>query len=783
MDACLATILTSDCRTPQRPVFESLFKFSRLQFAAGSLGVQAVALFAVVFLLGLGLLAFVYWRTNRFPNRRTRWTSFGLRAGAWLLLCLPLLEPVLITPDVVPDENFVAVLVDGSASMAIPDGPDGATRYAAARNLLFDPDDGFAAPLADVFQLRYYTFADEASRVDSVATSAPDGSGTNLSTALERVLADFQGLPLAGVVLLSDGGDTSTDVPLNQAEALRSRGIPLHVVGVGQASFAQERELLEATAAKSVEETTGAEIDVKVRSWAQERRPVTFRLFEGETEVFTAQRPLKGAGKIDQFSFFFEPETPGTQVYTLKIDEAPEETNTVNNALDLLIETARDTLRVLYFEGHLRREFKFTKRALEDDQVVSFTSVSRTGTGKFYRQGIASPDELRGGFPATPAELYQFKAVVLGDVEASFFSIEQLQMLESFVRIRGGGFLMLGGRLSFAEGNYWNTPLADLLPVELDPSRAQIVPRAFVDPAKEPAEQGFHFAPTALGFDNPILKLAADPAQNRSRWATMPTLTSLNYLGRAKPGAQILARKPDDDFGDAEPLLVVQRYGRGRSAALATASTWRWQMHLATEDTRHERIWRQLVRWLAASAPDPVALDLGPRRFAPGAAVPLRTTVFDDQYFPVADATVTARLTTPSGAEAEVPLTPSLTEPGLYTAPYVPDAEGIYEVAIAAQHPEGGVTTGSGRFLVRPSKAETYNATLKQPFLEHLATTAGGQYYAAEATGDLPEALRSRRTSTSIFHADYLWDLPLLFLLALGLLIGEWAYRRRKGLP
>ncbi|ARA93630.1 hypothetical protein AWN76_010970 [Rhodothermaceae bacterium RA] len=779
-------------------MFEALFKFSRLNYAEGQIGFQVGGGWGWVAVLAVGLLAglvVVYTLTDRYATARQKAVSLGLRIPIVLLLCLPLLQPVLIMPDVVPDENFVAVLVDASESMTIPDGPGAATRREEAlRVLLGDGGDGGILPaLREPFKVRLYAFGEQARRVDSLQTLPADQEATHLSAALARVLADFRGTPLSGIVLLTDGGDTSPDVPLNQAEQLRAQNIPLHIVGLGQEAFEQEREILDVTVAKGVEETTGAEIDVKVRSWGTEPAPVRFTLLDGDEPVFSETRRLKGSGKIDQFTFFYEPAERGAQELTLRLEEAPAERNTANNLAHLLVDTRPDTIRVLHFEGYPRPEFKFVRRALEDDQVVRFVSVTRTGTGTYYRQGIASPDELAGGFPRDQAELYRFKAVILGDIEASAFSLEQLRLLERFVRERGGGLLMLGGRSSFAEGDYWNTPVDDLLPVEIDPGRRRVLPPSFTVEGRPPAEQGFRFQPTAAGLESPILKLATDPEANARLWSEMPGLTSLNYLGAPRPGAVVLAEKPADDFGGSEPLLVVQRYGRGRSAALATASTFRWQMHLDAEDRRHERFWRQLARWLVADAPDRVNLDLAQDRVAPGEEITATVTLFDAAYAPLDTATPVGFVTDPQGRREEVAFQPDLTRPGTFTATFVPQAQGMYEMTVDADGVDadgvdvdgevGRMGRAAQRFLVRPSRREFYDATLRRVLLERLATTSGGRYYAPAEAVAIPEELRSRRTSTSVYRAEPLWDLPILFGLLVLMLLGEWAYRRRRGLP
>lgn len=767
-------------------MFETLFKFDTINFIEGSIrldgGGFAIGA-AVLLLIMAGILVLVYRTTDRFASRRDRGISAGLRTAALALLAFPLLEPVLVMPDVVPDENFVAIVLDASSSMSVPDGPRGVTRWEQARRLAVDDAGSLSSRLEEHFKLRYYAFGETSRRVDSVASVSADGNGTDLTGALEQVLTDFRGLPLAGVILLTDGAENEGGVPMNAAEQFRAAGIPLHIVGFGEESAERDRELLEAVVHRGIERTTGAEIEIKLRSWRDEPEPVAVDLYQGENLVHSTRYPLKGNGLLDQVTLYYEPKATDPLEYTLRLQRAQDETNLANNELRVLIDPRQDTLRVLYIEGHPRRDFKFIKRALDDDEAVHFTSILRTGTGKIYRQGINHPDELAGGFPTTAEELYRYKAVLLGDVEASHFSIEQLELLERFVRLRGGGFAMLGGGSSFAEGNYWDTPLADVLPVYIDPSRREVIPASFAMEDADPVDQGFRFTPTAAGLENPILRLSVDPDENRMRWGEMPGLTSINYLGAVKPGGVVLAEKLDDQFGASEPVLIVQRYGKGRGAALATASTWRWQMLMDAEDQRHERFWRQFIRWLAASAPGQLNVDVTPTRTSPDQEVGVRISVFNKAYQPQSDADVQVVLRDPSGQSRELPIRSELGSAGVFAASIVPDSEGVYTLDITADTPAGPIGHEVKSFLVRESGREFQDAVLKRAFLQDLAEDADGFYYDAGETGSIDENLRGRRTSTSIYRAEYLWDTPLIFLLALGLLAGEWFWRRRRGLP
>ncbi|MFC1490339.1 VWA domain-containing protein [Candidatus Latescibacterota bacterium] len=767
-------------------LFEFLFKYRIINYEEGSIVFQSEGnayLFIGLLLLLIGIVAAIYYTAVIYTNRKSRLISSGLRILAILLLCLPFFEPSLMFPDIVPNENFLAVLVDNSESMSIPDGTFGETRADDASAILVGENNGILPELEQNFNVRYYTFSNEASRVDSVANLIPNGRETNLDTALRRVMNDFTGLPLSGIVLLTDGGDNSSDNVRNTAEELRGLGIPLHIVGLGNEELSQEREILSVATNLVQSEGMGAEIELKVKSWVDEKEPVTVSMYKEDRLVMSRNINLRGNGNVDYESFYYWPKEHEVAQYTLQIAPASNEVNVENNVVDLLIDSSTDSVKVLYLEGYLRTDFKFIKRALESDQVLEFASVSRTGTGKYYRQGISSSEELKGGFPTSEEELFGYKAIILGDIEANYFSMTQLEMIERFVSSRGGGFLMMGGRNSFAEGEYWNTPIADLLPVKLDPSRKTVLPPDFSNQRLPREEQGFQFVPTRAGLENPILKLSEDIQTNRLLWSEVPNFFSINYLGDVKPGAVVLAEKPDDDFGPSEPLLITHRYGKGRSAALATASTWRWKMLLDESDTRHERFWRQFVRWLSTDTPDKVNIELTDNRFEPGTELPIRVSVYDDVFKPMSYADVAGTVTGPNGKRHEVQFFPDLNGEGEYIGTVFIENPGIYTIDVVAKQDSMLIGTQKQSVLSYLSKKEFHNSELQKSFLENIATLNNGNYYELSETDDIPTNLTGRQTSTSIFHYKYIWDSPILFILIIMILSLEWVYRRNRGLP
>lgn len=765
--------------------FGFLLKFTSLQFREGNLVFQAAppVLFWAVLLILLAVFGGVYVLTNIYTSNSTRALSASIRSVALILLCLPFLEPALMLPEIVPDENFLAVMVDYSGSMSVKDGAIGETRYDDVREILTGEQASILPQLEDHFKIRFYNFSTEANRIDSLSTIGPNGWGTGLAASMSKVVSDFKGLPLAGILLFSDGGDNGNGDPRDVAEELRGLGVPLHIVGLGKETLENERELLEVKTNKGLRAGSGAEIELKVRSWVKETEPVGVSLYDGETLVHARRVNLKGEGKIDFVSFSYDPDNKDAREYTVTISPLPEESNLENNSLNLLIDSRRDTVRVLYFEGHLRQEFKFVKRAIDNDQVLDVATLSRTGTGKYFRQGIRNATELSGGFPTTEEDLFQFKAIIFGDIEAGYFSLEQLEIIERFIRKRGGGFLMLGGRKSFVEGDYWNTPIGDVLPVELDPQRRLVIQPKFRRPDIPEEEQGFEFIPTRAGLENPILKLTADMSDNKIAWGHMPRLFSINYFGRVKPGAIVLAEKAKDRLGDAEPILVIQRYGRGRSAALATASTWRWQMLNEATDDSHERFWRQLIRWLGTSAPDQVNIELPGDRPEPGTEFPIRSMVYEPDFNPSESVELIGRVTGPYEGVRSLKFLPEISEEGEYVAGFSPNDPGIHTIEVEARRNGRLIGRQHESFISRHSKEEFYNATLKRSLLENLVGMTNGVYYEPAQYTDIPKNLTSRRTATSIWRSEYLWDMPLIFLLVVILLSIEWIYRRYKGLP
>ncbi len=339
---------------------------------------------------------------------------------------------------------------------------------------------------------------------------------------------------------------------------------------------------------------------------------------------------------------------PGARVFRFRIAPRPGELVTQNNAREALIDVADRREQILYYEGEPRAEMAFLNRAVHDDKNLSVVTLQRTADNKFQRfLEVDNPDQLVAGFPKTREELFAYRGLMLGSVEAGAFTGDQLRMISEFVERRGGGLLVLGGPRSFAEGGYAGTPVADALPVTLE--RLARVPEPL------PVTR-LHVKPTRAGEAHGVTQIAPTEAASLARWKDLPVLTSVNAITAVKPGATVLLNGTD---GRKEQVVLAwQRYGRGKALAFPVQDSWHWQMDvkMSLEDQTHENYWRQLLRWVVDGVPSPVDVHTLTDRVEPGEPVTFTADVVDGTFVEVNDARVIAKVTGPKGDVTDVPM-------------------------------------------------------------------------------------------------------------------------------
>ena len=762
-----------------QPNFSTALEDGTFTFAYG-ISPWLFALLVVLITIGVW---FSYRKTTR--QLSTPWKAFfiGIRSSVLVLLLFCLLRPVVTTLQVSPQETYLAVLIDDSQSMAIADLADGQTRQAAVEEQLYE--NGLLDELSESFQIRTFRFDNQTQRIAGIDELSEEGTASSIDQALSYVNDQLNGLPLGGIILVSDGADNSDDDPLATAQDLGARQIPVFTIGVGQEDIPQDISIVDVSAAKTVLEGSVFNVQVAVNHQGYEGQEVELSIMDGETQVVSDVVILGAEGVTRRFELEVTPERPDLIVYDLNVELQAGEIIDKNNSYSFLVDnTEKEALDILYLEGHPRNEYKFIRRAVSGDNSLRLATYLQTGPEKYYRQGIESATELSSGFPEDREELFEYEAIVLGDIEFDFFNADQLQMLEDFVAERGGGFLMSG----MVDEEFIGSPIANILPITL--VEEGFLPahlRGGIRRGDHPTGELFYPRLTRNGEFSPLLRLSADDSENQALWRQLPELQGTYVTGRIKPGAEVLIEHPLLQYqNQALPLLASQRYGSGRSMSLTTASTWRWQMMLPAADESHEILWRQILRWLAVSAPERITIEFDREFYNVGDEVNVRAIVLNTEYEADNDATLWMQTSNPLEEFIDAPMEWDIEEDGVYRARFIAEEEGVYSLLVDVASASGETSDSSAEktaaFVVTPSLREYTNAELDSGLMARIAEVSGGSYFKLPAASELANTIEFTPNAYSREVQIDLWDRPWLLALLILLLGVDWVSRRTKGL-
>ncbi len=622
---------------------------------------------------------------------------------------------------------------------------------------------------------------------DAVRGLKPAGPTSQLGTAVRTVLQEFRGSALAGVVMLTDGVATEGDDLVQAAQQAAKMGVPLYFVGLGDANEPRDLVLhdLQVEDAVHVQDRLVFEARLTAKGGLRAGSvPVTLSEKQGDQlkELAREQVTLDPTGKPVRVRLTHTPTSPGEREYVIEVPAQPDETDAANNRLQRRIFVADfQRTRVLYVEGYPRYEFRFLKALLERESAA--TRANKTVDLKVLLAD-ADPDYAKEdrsaveAFPATRDELFsQYDLVILGDVEPRHPKLgeKRLQWLADFVREKGGGLLLIAGAQSMPHA-YRDTPLADVLPIE--------VPAGSVGDDRDRPE-GYRLRLTAVGRMHPMFRLVPDETDNQAVWDRLAPLYWSAGPYRVKPAAEGLAVRPAAGAGPPEPLAVQQFAGAGRVMYFGFDESWRWRYR--EDEVRYNQFWVQAVRYLARTRLSRTELRVD-KQVPYRKGEPIRVTVRfpDDTPPPAAEVPVRVAVeyTAPNGEmEAQTLRLAKLDgSRATYEALLTRTSDGQYKFWLASPAPPGARPGASAKVL--PPPGELDELRMNQAGLERAAVLTRGRFYTLADAERLPEELPPlpRVTLNQPRPPWPLWNHPLVFALAVVLAGGEWLLRKRQQL-
>ena len=720
----------------------------------------------------LAAAAVAWWAYARPPvdlNRRQRAILTVLRLGVLLGVVFLLLRPLRTEP-VPAGSDLAVILVDHSRSMAIPDA-GGRPRIEVAREIVRDR---LLPALGERFEVAVLAFGEHVTPADVEALDAA-APRSEIAAALDGVPARFGGRAVAGIVVVSDGVATGRR---DAVEVAARSSVPVYTLGVGNPRPGPDREVTALEAGRPV--GIGSAVDLRATIVSRGLGDAAFdvRLIaDGRLVGVRRVRPVRD-GAPTVATFRVAPDPALASAYTVEVPLDAAELVTANNRRRVLVRPPERPRRLLLVEGSPGYEHSFLKRTWLADPGLTFDAVVRKGQNDrgehtFYVQGDPQrTGVLATGYPRTRAALFRYDAVVLANIEAEFFRPDQLDLTAEFVSERGGGLLVFGPA-SLRRRGYLGSRLEPALP-------ARLADRLGLTDAGRDGDDADRFVPTAAGLEHPMLRLGATVDETGSRWEAAPALAGSVRIGPARPGAAVLATTAARS-GGTRALVVVQRYGAGRSMVLAARATWRWKMLLPAGDDTYERYWGQVARWLTAGAVDQVAVTTRGGRAA-GDSVQVNVAVRDAEHRPVAGAAVRVRVSGPDGETRLEQETATARTAGEYSVETPPLSAGVHGIDVRVTHDGRELGRRRDRVLVGGADPEWEHPWLDGDLLRRTAEAGGGVYLDPARLGGLADRLPAAERPRPRLATREVWHHSAVLMLFIALLAAEWSLRRLWGM-
>lgn len=746
------------------------------------------------------------------------WLRLSLAVSRVIVLALvvaTLLEPTAVINESKTALRSLPVLIDHSASMSMTDqrkdakeladaavalglitveeaeeaenailtlGPEqrqkiaGSSRFDLATSLLTGPLQPIFGPLEDSLALSYHTFGESPRLItknQTLNTSdldgvKPDASSTSIMSSLESV-ANSGGIPPVGIILLSDGIENKTSRESQSIlRDLGAREIPVYTIPVGLAKpdDVSIRSIVMQEVAFSGDRVP---VRVQIRSEGYERRTARLSIELNGRGVSRKNIRLTGGLQFEDIDFRVDLYEKGAASIKVSVEPFDDEISVTNNVVERSIRVVNEKINVLYIEGNARWEYRYLHAILKRDPRIKATFINSSVGPEIARN---SPEHIER-FPSKREQAFQYDLVILGDVDAAFFSPEELALLEELIRDRGGSLLMLCGPMH-SPLSYTGTPVETMLPIRFDPEEDWEDIPATVYPVLTPE-----------GRNSMVMTLENERSENDHIWSRAAPLDQLPPLREAKQGATVLATLSDRNSGSQRyPLVAWQRYGTGKCLTIASDRLWR--LRFKTGDKYHWRVWSQCLQFLTLSRlmgeHKRIRLESDRSIYPLGGQCRIYAHVLDKEFEPMVQQgfdIIVTKVDDPSMKQT-ITLRPDQTNPGLFEGYYSPPGSGRFRVE--ANEDDAGVSNTT-EFQVTEVRQELNETGMQLENLERISELTGGKTLAISDLSKLPSILNQDPVTLNLKSERPLWDHSLVAILLIALLGAEWILRRKHDLP
>lgn len=731
---------------------------------------------------------------------------YGIRISLVLLVIAMLLEPILVLSKEEKIPSHLLVLLDTSQSMSLNDAwQDEERAMEVSRSLGMSADvdslrrmnrlqlahklvnESFLKDLSADGQriVHLHGFSD---KFDPEASSATEewqagGNATAIASSLRQALLSYSGMPLSGVLLVSDGQSTAGEPPEEVLQMLSDEGIPLISVGVGTTDGPRNVAITELEVSPVVFVQDANQLTVHIESRGMQAESATLLIEQRRNggpwqEFIREDLVLNLEGQLEPRTYQFSETKTGKVEFRAKITDTGPEISQDDNLASAEVRVIRQRLNVLFIAGSTFPEVQFLRNTFLRDRQINLSTWLMAADKTYEHPGDLPIRRL----PVTQEELNEYDCVILYDPDPNGWPANFPELLTNFVSKAGGGLVYIAGEMQTANMfDHQSDPALEwlnLLPVIREPGlfRSQVQIRLS-------ARSPWKLDVTNQGVQDPIFSFASDHQANDRILKNLPGMFWHFPVTKAKPGATVLAVHADprmrNEYGQ-EVLIASQRVGPGWSIFIGFDSTYRWRY---LNEQLFDGFWARVV-------------DRAGRSKQLGGNYPFRLSTPQAQYQPGGQAKVVARFLdemqmepglqrlygeVERGDDQPIPLT--LTEGsqrGEFATTFPVPQPGTYFVRVWLGDEAAGATVKAATMpiTVEFPNQELQNPALDEAYLQTMSSSTGGRVYQLSEADEIVNAFKIKQVSRFLEERLEIWDAPIFYILIFGLLITEWILRK-----
>lgn len=753
--------------------------------------IQLVGMVVAVF-----VVVFIYRRDA--VKGRMRWALIAIRICVIGVVMLLFARPMLVLRRNTVDPSVVAVLIDKSASMETPDAfseasrSDGEiSRWDAAVASLSRPD-GLLTELNKMHDVELWSFSRDAERIGIVAGpdgpasflkglsgSSPDGARTNVAGSITTILDRTQGRRLAGIVVVSDGRQNEPQELERAVQAAAARSVSVQTLAVGSTNPRRDIAITSVWADEHIflRDPLGIRIQLDANGY-DEPVATTLQLRDQATDELLESRIIEVGGRLDTVDteFRYRPERGGRRGLRVVAVPREDEQTGDNNVADLMISVHDEKISVLYVEGRPRFEYRYLKDLMVRESSLESSCLLIDADPEFAQEGSRP---IRR-FPESVEELLRYDVVILGDVDPRdpWIDSARLAMLDDFVSVQGGGVAFVAGERNVPH-SLGETPLSKLLPVRIDPQ--------FYGRYAGALHESFAPRLTAEGKESRMFRLDQESVDVEALVEQLPGWFWFARVLGPRPGATVLAEHPaaETALGEPVPLVVVRRYGAGRTCFVGSDDVWRWRRHRG--EAIYENFWLQLIRGLARGrrlgGERRWRLDTDHQSYEFGRKVRVRLRAGETATADGVDRATVDVTDGQGGLIGHVDLTRLGPVARTFEGTFFPSRTGSFTLDVSAPRflKRAGI---QGRVVtVNSSDPERHRSEADHEFMRMIAARTGGEFNLLESDPAVVAAMiPDRSVAVPDDVEEPLWDTRLALMIFLLLIVAEWVIRKVNGL-